>query len=668
MITGSPAHGIRVSLVVKVTALLAATMLITTGVVLLILRSISEHSLVGHLTAETRLIATSLDHAISPLLKTGRISEIQTLLEESKRSPWIDTVRVYGANGGVIASGDPSEIGKHLPEPTLSKVLSGVALMTTTQRRDLGALESFQLALKIGTGGVPAGGIGEAVLFIRPDVVFESQETSHYIRSVAYLILAASVLTSLGVGLFIYLWVLKPLQRFSDATGKIRRGDYGERVELKRSDEFGLFAEAFNIMLEEISANRAALEKRSKSLEVEVMETNEKLLQVQKMDAIGRLAGGIAHDFNNVLTGIIGYCDLLLMRVDADDSNYRFISEIRKAAYRAAGLTGQLLAFSRKQSLQPRVFLLNELVSEISPMLERLMGEEVELSSHLEQNLWRTLVDPTKIDQVIMNLAVNAHDAMPKGGSFIIETRNVHVDHVSAKQHPGVAAVGDYVLLAVSDTGNGMSHETVSHIFEPFYTTKEVGHGTGLGLSTVYGIVQQAGGFVLVYSEEGVGTTFKVYLPRVEEVEQLEEAESLPGEEGSHAGDPPGGNSETILVAEDDETIRSLVSMVLRENGYRVYAASDGESALGVFKNNQSKVDLVLADVVMPKLDGRELADRIRLISPDIKVIFTSGYTSEMVLRHGVNESQDILLDKPIGVNELLEAVRSQLDCAHDTR
>ena len=661
MTTGSPARGIRVSLVVKVTALLAVTMLIMTGGVFLILRSINEGNLVDHLAAESRLLATSLDHAISPLLKTGRVSQVQTLLEESKRSPWVATVRVYGAHAAVIASGDPSEIGERLPEPALTKLLSGRAPMATAVRRDLGALEEYQAALKIAGGGRSAGGIGNAVLFIRPDVAFESQETSHYIRSVASLILAASVLTSLGVGLFIYLWVLKPLQRFSEATGKIRRGDYGERVELKRSDEFGLFAEAFNIMLEEISANRAALEMRSKSLEVEVMETNEKLLQAQKMDAIGRLAGGIAHDFNNVLTGIIGYCDLLLMRIEADDSNYQFISEIRKAAYRAAGLTGQLLAFSRKQSLKPRVFLINELVSEISPMLQRLMGEDVELSTRLEQNLWHTLVDPTKIDQVIMNLAVNAHDAMPKGGSFTIETGNVRVDSLLASRHPGVAAVGDYVLLSVTDTGSGMSRETVSHIFEPFYTTKEAGHGTGLGLSTVYGIVQQAGGFILVSSEVGVGTSFKVYLPRVDAVEQLEEVEGLPGQEGFLSSGQPGDNPGTVLVAEDDDTIRSLVSLILRDNGYRVFAASDGESALGVFRNNQGTVDLVLTDVIMPKLDGRELADRIRKISPGTKVIFTSGYTSEMVGRHGVDGEQDVLLNKPIGVNDLLEAVRSQL-------
>ncbi len=656
------------SLIVRVVLLLSGTMLLAGGAVFVTLGSISRRNLTQHVAEETYLRATTLEKALSPALQAGNLSKVQSILRASSHSPRIDLLRVYGPSGRVLASGKSSEIGKRIPEPTVSRVFSGEGPMVVSSRRRFATLESYKAAVSIRAGVLPGVVGSEAVLFIQPDIAFENHESASYIRSVAFLIVGVSVLTALGVCLIIYFWVLGPLKRFADATGEIRKGNYSVRVRLDRSDEFGLYAETFNIMLEEIAANRAALERRSKSLEVEVMETNEKLLQAQKMDAIGRLAGGIAHDFNNVLTGIIGYCDLLLMRVAAEDSNHRFISEIRKAAYRASGLTGQLLAFSRKQSLQPRIFLLNELVSEITPMLQRLMGEEVELSARLEESLWHTLVDPTKIDQVIMNLAVNAHDAMPKGGRFIIETRNVHVDSATADRHPGIAAPGDYVLLAVSDTGSGMSHETVSHIFEPFYTTKEAGHGTGLGLATVYGIVQQAGGFILVYSEEGVGTTFKVYLPRVEQAEQLEEAESLPGEEGSPAAGAEGGISETILVAEDDETIRSLIAMILRDNGYRVYAAADGESAFAVFKNNQSKVDLLLTDVVMPKLDGRQLADRVRTISPDIKVIFTSGYTSEMVLRHGVNESQDILLDKPIGVNELLGAVRSHLDCAHSTR
>ncbi|HTT67536.1 MAG TPA: PAS domain-containing protein [Gemmatimonadales bacterium] len=375
--------------------------------------------------------------------------------------------------------------------------------------------------------------------------------------------------------------------------------------------------------------------------------------QAQRLEAVGRLAGGVAHDFNNVLTAITGYSDLVLEDLAPDDPKRADLEEIRTAAQRAAALTRQLLAFSRKQVLQSRVLDLNTVVQSLEKMLRRLIGEDVQLAFSPGAELWRVRADPGQIEQVILNLAVNSRDAMPSGGRLTIETANVELDAAYTREHAG-ATPGRYVLLAVSDTGTGMDAETRSHIFEPFFTTKEQGKGTGLGLATVYGIVKQSGGYVWVYSEPGRGATFKMYLPRVDA--PVEEQE--PSGEGA---DVPGGG-EAVLVAEDDPAVRAIVADVLSQKGYRVMRAPDGQSALGMAGAHAGRIDLLITDLVMPGMTGRELAEALAAVRPGVRVLYISGYTDDAVVRHGVLEEGLAYLQKPFTPRALARKVREMLD------
>jgi PAS domain S-box-containing protein len=379
----------------------------------------------------------------------------------------------------------------------------------------------------------------------------------------------------------------------------------------------------------------------------------EQLRQAQKMEAVGRLAGGIAHDFNNLLTAITGYSDLTLRRLAADDSLRRNVEEIKKAGERAASLTRQLLAFSRKQVLQPKVLDLNAVVSDMEKMLRRLIGEDIELRTVLASELGSVKADPGQIEQVIMNLAVNARDAMPNGGNLIIETENVYLNEGYATSHVAVNP-GAYVMLAVSDTGEGMSEETQSRIFEPFFTTKEVGKGTGLGLSTVYGIVKQSGGNIWVYSEVSKGTSFKIYLPRVDDAAQVYKR--------NHDVEAFLYGTETILLAEDDKLVRRLVRAVLEGYGYRVLEAEDGSAALSVSEQREEMVHLLLTDVVMPRMSGRELADRLAQSRPETKVLYMSGYTDESIVHHGVLDIETPFIQKPFEAEALARKIRDLLD------
>ena len=382
-------------------------------------------------------------------------------------------------------------------------------------------------------------------------------------------------------------------------------------------------------------------------------EKGEQLRQAQKMEAVGRLAGGIAHDFNNLLTAITGYSDLTLRRLQPDTPLRRNVEEIKKAGDRAASLTRQLLAFSRKQVLQPKVLNLNVVVSDMEKMLQRLIGEHIELRTVLASDIGSVKADPGQIEQVIMNLAVNARDAMPHGGNLIIETENIYLNEGYATRHIAVKP-GAYVMLAVSDTGEGMSEETQSRIFEPFFTTKEVGKGTGLGLSTVYGIVKQSGGNIWVYSEVGEGTAFKIYLPRVDEAAQ----EYKPSHEVEESLD----GTEIILLAEDDERVRGLVRAVLEGYGYQVLEAEDGSAALSVSERHEGLIHLLLTDVVMPKMSGRELADQLAESRPEMKVLYMSGYTDESIVHHGVLDANTPFIQKPFEPEALARKVRELLD------
>ncbi len=376
------------------------------------------------------------------------------------------------------------------------------------------------------------------------------------------------------------------------------------------------------------------------------------LRQAQKMEAIGRLAGGVAHDFNNVLTAVFGYVDLLREEVPADSSAQADLAEVRKAAERAAALTRQLLAFSRQQVLESVVLHLNDLIEDFEKMLRRVIGEDVMLRLALAKDAGNVRADPGQLHQVMMNLVVNARDAMPTGGSLIIETANADLTEQYAELHQPVIP-GRYVMVAVSDSGMGMSPEVKARIFEPFFTTKEKGRGTGLGLSTVYGIVKQSGGYIWAYSEVGRGTTFKIYLPRVD---APAEPLSKPREDGSVAG------TETILLAEDDPILRPLARALLEKLGYTVLEGEDAQSALAAARTHTGPIHLLVADVVMPGPSGRELARRLAELRPETKVLFVSGYTDDAIVHHGMLEPGLNFLQKPFTPAVLARKVREVLD------
>ena len=379
----------------------------------------------------------------------------------------------------------------------------------------------------------------------------------------------------------------------------------------------------------------------------------DQLRQAQKMEAIGRLAGGVAHDFNNLLTVINGYSELLLRKLEPAAPFYKEITQISKAGERASHLTDQLLAFSRRQVIQPKVLNLNLVVADSVKMLRRLIGEDIDLAPVLDPDLGNVKIDPVQIEQIILNLAVNARDAMPQGGKLTIETSNFEIDDRYLKEHVEIQK-GWYVMLAVSDTGIGMSKEIQNHIFEPFFTTKEHGKGTGLGLSTVYGIVKQNNGYVWVYSEPGEGTTFKIYLPVIKEAVSVSNEpdislDALRGEE-------------TVLLVEDERNVRRLAKRILSENGYSVLEAKDGFQALQVSRKHKGKIHLLLTDVVMPSMSGKELAEKIEILHRGIKVVFFSGYTDNAIVHHRVLEPGTAFIQKPFTPLHLLKKIREVLD------
>ena len=394
----------------------------------------------------------------------------------------------------------------------------------------------------------------------------------------------------------------------------------------------------------------------TKRFEQALSESEEQLRQSQKLEAIGQLAGGVAHDFNNLLTAINGYSTLALRRLGKEHSISSYLEEIKKAGDRAANLTRQLLAFGRKQLLQPQSLNLNDVVTDMRKMLKRLIGENIDFMANLSPDLKQITADPGQVEQVLVNLVVNARDAMPSGGTLTIETANAQVDGAYASKHIGVTP-GSYIMLVVSDTGIGMDHKTQARVFEPFFTTKEMGKGTGLGLSTVYGIVKQSGGNVWVYSELNQGTSFKVYLPQIEAEVKVDGTPTL------FSSIKLG--SETVLLVEDEDMVRNLASELLKENGYTVLEASGGEEAMRLCRKHKDAIDLLITDVVMPKMSGTNVANHVQMVHPETRVLFMSGYTDEAIVHHGIVDSNIAFIQKPFSETVLMQKIREVLDAVN---
>jgi signal transduction histidine kinase/FixJ family two-component response regulator len=481
--------------------------------------------------------------------------------------------------------------------------------------------------------------------------------------------------------------ITKPLHELTETATAISQGDDSRMVHVRQKDELGQLADAFNAMVVKVRDSQSQLERKvhERTLQLEeanrqletlshsnalkrtlaekektdaleaLRSTERQLVQSQKLEAVGRLAGGISHDFNNLLTVIIGYSGITLRQLSQDHPLRRNLEEIVRASERAASLTRQLLAFSRKQVMQPKVFDVNSVVTELEKMLQRMIGEDIELRVNLQPDLANIKADPVQLEQVIMNLVVNARDAMPKGGKLSIETSNIYLDQTYANDHMSVEP-GKYVMLAISDTGCGMSKETRQRIFEPFFTTKAAGKGTGLGLSMVYGIVKQSGGNIWVYSEEDRGTTFKIYFPQV--TTQAEEYHRVETRIEAPRG------SETILLVEDADWVRKLARQVLEEAGYRVLEASSADAAIRIIEtsHNGTKVDLVLTDVIMPGMSGNDMSKQLLVSRPHLPVLYMSGYTDDAIVQHGVLEPGINFIQKPFSPDALALKVRQVLD------
>jgi signal transduction histidine kinase/CheY-like chemotaxis protein len=427
--------------------------------------------------------------------------------------------------------------------------------------------------------------------------------------------------------------------------GEVRFEDERLRDKAFSVKAFPLPGRCVGVSFENISERMKAEEERRR--------LEEQLVQSQKMEAVGRLAGGIAHDFNNLLTAIAGYSELLLGQLSDGDPRLAHAAEIRKAGERAAALTQQLLAFSRRQVLEPRVLDLNQVVAGMEDMLRRLIGEDVELRIRAHSGLWPVKADPGQIEQAILNLVVNARDAMPEGGKLSLETANVELDETYAGTHVPVEP-GGYAMLAVTDSGVGMGDEVKARLFEPFFTTKGRGKGTGLGLSTTYGIVKQSGGYIWCYSEPGHGTVFKIYLPRVDAPVERPAAGPMPAVSGS-AG-------ETVLLVEDEREVRALVQKLLRMQGYTLLTAANPDEAVSMSREYRGTIHLMVTDVVMPGMSGRQLAERLAASRPGMKVLYVSGYTDDAIVHHGILEPGTAFLQKPFSPQALARKVREVLE------
>jgi len=484
--------------------------------------------------------------------------------------------------------------------------------------------------------------------------------------------LASTLVFLLGllVAILIGTFVTRPLNQMVETTKEIARGQWQRRAPVHSLDEVGELAGSFNTMLDALERSRNELEELNRNLEQRVDDRTSELerevierqnlegqfRQAQKMEAVGRLAGGIAHDFNNLLTTILGYSHLILGQMEPDDPQRLDVEEIRKAGDRAATLTKQLLAFSRKQVIEPKVLEVNAIVANMEKMLCRLIGEDVQCVTELDSSAGHIKADLGQLEQVIVNIVVNARDAMPRRGVLTIRTGSADFDAAFVRQHVG-AQPGRYASIVVSDTGTGMDHLTLLRIFEPFFTTKGPSKGTGLGMATVYGIVKQSEGYILVDSEPDKGTRVSLYFPKV-----AGEAPSAPAE----VTPPVPRGSEVVLLVEDEDAVRSLVRGVLRSRGYTVLEAPNATEAVRISNEFTGVIDILLTDVIMPDVSGRELADQLCQARQEMRLLYMSGYTEDKVVHHGVMTSDVGFLQKPFTPERLLHKIREVLDRRHD--
>ena len=616
-----------------------------------------------------QLLASTLAETLADPLYYFDVDALSDITEMLQGEYGASEIHVFDAQGRLLAGSSEAELDhRHVGEPFVADTLKS-RLVQSRWRPG-----TFQVA-----GPVVAGREAIGVFEFELDTSKVAAEIQAMTRRRIWEGLAMALAGGV-VAYGVAQHVVQPVRRLVSATQRIGQGYFDFTADTRRRDEVGDLTRSFSHMAARLGEFRAGLEEQAAGLEKQAAEleeqaeelktTNEmleaemgerqrveaQLLQSQKMESVGRLAGGVAHDFNNLLTPIMGYAELGRDQVPQEHPLQTSLEEIGKAAQRAANLTRQLLAFSRRQIIEPKVVNLNDLVTDMEKMLHRLIGEDVQLTTGSADGLGLVKADPGQLEQVLLNLVVNARDAMPKGGSISIRTANATLDQAQAQagQHEG-ALPGEYVVLSVTDTGTGMTEEVKSHLFEPFFTTKEVGKGTGLGLATCYGIVQQSGGFIDVESQVGSGTEFRVYLPRVEEAPAIHQA--------AGAAQPSLAGRETVLLAEDEAPVRELAARVLESQGYTVLAAANGEAALQLAENHaRQEIHLLLTDVIMPHMGGVELARRFVGLYPHAPILFTSGYTAEPVVQPPESGAAMEYLQKPFLPVDLARKVREVLD------
>ncbi|MFT5089679.1 MAG: two-component system cell cycle sensor histidine kinase/response regulator CckA [Candidatus Latescibacterota bacterium] len=602
-----------------------------------------EKQVTRTLVAKAHSITDITAFIAAPAVPNDNIQLITEAISGAREDPNLTYVAISNEAGDLIAGGQNSAYQNRHTESEHKQY--HITRPLSYQGREIGQIE-----------------LGYSLALVQKDI-------SH-IRSVIALVSLAIFFGGMVAVFIISTIVTRPLSQVIATADRIARGDLSKRTPvIHPEDEIGRLALSFNHMLdklEDLNHNLEGqvelrtheltqqIEERQKA-ETERAVLEEQLQQSQKMEAIGQLAGGVAHDFNNLLMLITGNNSLVVGQLDPDHPAQSNLKEIQQASDGAVSLTRQLLAFSRRQVLQPQVLNLNEIIGRLEKMLRRLIGEDVELQMTYAPELGCVTADPGQIEQVIMNLAVNARDAMEHGGKLIIETQRVDIDAAYTTRHDVVRpeTYGPYVMVAVSDTGTGIDAATQQRIFEPFFTTKERGKGTGLGLSTVYGIIKQSGGYIWVYSEEGKGTSFKFYLPHVDSNIQVVE---LPKTKMRIGG------SETILLVEDDPSVRQLCVQLLNQCGYSVLEGEHPLHAMQLCEQYEGEIHLILTDVVMPKMSGPEMVELLEPILPNAKVLFMSGYTDNAVLAHKVLKPGLSFLQKPFSLDALANKVREELD------